>query len=118
MALPLRMSGKQPQPDDKEHSVSENIRNRQDHIEFLENYISEINIKIDELTGGRDLEKEIASMAFRIEVLGGADGKYPERLTELKAHLAALQKKYNEIKPQLDKLSDERAYYRHVQSKL
>ena len=118
MALPLRAPGKQPQREERNPAVAENIRNRQDHIEFLENYITEITLKIDELTGGRDLEKEIESLEFRIEVLNAAEGKYTERVKEFKNQLNDLKTRFNEIEPTLEKLVEERAYYRHIQSKL
>jgi chromosome segregation ATPase len=118
MALPLRSSSKQPQPDGGNPPAVANIRNRQDHIEFLENYITELTTKIDELTGGRDLMKEIESMEFRIEVLAEAGDKYGERLAECKSQLKELQAMYNKVEPEFEKLIDERSYYRHVQSKL
>jgi chromosome segregation ATPase len=98
--------------------VVANVRNRQDHIEFLENFITEISLKIDELTGGRDLQKEIESLQFRIEVLELAGAQYAERIKELKTQLVELNKTYSAVEPTLEKLIEERAYYRHVQSTL
>jgi chromosome segregation ATPase len=118
MALPLRSSGKQPQPEGGNPPVTANIRSRQDHIEFLENFITELTTKIDELTDGRDLHKEIESMEFRIEVLQQAGDKYKERLTELTNQLGDLNALYKRVEPTLEKLVEERAYYRHIQSGL
>jgi chromosome segregation ATPase len=98
--------------------VAENIRSRQDHIEFLENYIAEITLKIDELTGEKDIEKEIHSLEYRIEVLEKAEGKFASQLQELKNQLNDLKASYDKIKPTLDELAEERAYYRHLQSQL
>lgn len=98
--------------------MAENIRSRQDHIEFLENYIAEITLKIDELTGEKDIEKEIHSLEYRIEVLEKAEGKFASQLQELKNQLNDLKASYDKIKPTLDELAEERAYYRHLQSQL
>lgn len=98
--------------------MAEDIRHRQDHIEFLENYIDEITEKIDELTGGRDLEKMIESIEYRIEVLEQADAQFPSRLKDLKTEVASLKEEYEKIKPIIDRLVEERAYYRSVQSGL
>jgi chromosome segregation ATPase len=99
-------------------SVAENIRSRQDHIEFLENYIVEITLKIDELTGERDIEKAIHSLEYRIEVLEKAEGKFAPQIKELKNQLKDVKTSYDKIKPTLDELAEERAYYRHMQSQL
>lgn len=98
--------------------MAENIRTRQDHIEFLENYITEITVKIDELTEGRDVEKEIEALEYRIEVLKGAEDKYASRIAEFQKQLKELKARYEKIKPTLDELVEERAYYRHIQSGL
>ena len=69
------------------NDVTEDIRHRQDHIQFLENYITEITNKIDELTDGKDYEKIMESLEYRIEVLKKANGKFPARLSDLEKEL-------------------------------
>ena len=98
--------------------MAEDIRNRQDHIRFLEDYIVEITKKIDELTEERDLEKEIGSLEYRLEVLSKTNGRFDWRVKELKSQLTALKDHYQKIKPVLDKLTEERAFYRDMQSEL
>ena len=102
----------------RENKVAEDIRHRQDHIEFLENYITEITGKIDELTGERDIEKMIESLEYRIEVLRQADSKFSSRIGELEKAVKALKDEHAKIKPVIDELEGERAYYRNLQSQL
>jgi chromosome segregation ATPase len=99
-------------------NVAEDIRHRQDHIEFLENYITEITEKIDELTGGRDIVKRIDSLEYRIVVLGKAGTDFQARIGQLQKELKALRDEYEKIKPMIEELEVERAYYRHLQSEL
>lgn len=96
----------------------ENIRTIQDHIRFLESYITEITGKIDELTGGREIEKEIQSVEYRIEVLKRSNGLFVERMSQLDKELKALRAEFEKIKPLLAKLEEERMYYRKAQSDL
>ncbi len=98
--------------------MAENIRARQDHISFLEGYIEKLNEKIEEITGGRDMEKEIASLKYRVEVLQKSNGRFPSRIKELEQELKTLEEEYDEIKPTLDELIEERAYYREVQGEI
>lgn len=98
--------------------MAENIRTRQDHIEFLEAFIEELSRKIDEITDGRNLEKEIESLKFRIEVLGRSNGLFPSRIEELKDELSKLEAEYKKVKPLLEELSEERAFYRKVQGEI
>jgi hypothetical protein len=99
--------------------VAENIRKRQDHIEFLESYIAELTVKIDEITEGRDIEKEIESLEFRLMVLSTEpNGKFQTHTDEMKKKIAELRAHLNKIKPVVDALVEERAFYRHYQSQL
>ncbi len=98
--------------------MAENIRTRQDHIEFLEAFIEELSRKIDEITDGRNLEKEIESLRFRIEVLERANGLFPSRIEGLKDELSKLEAEYNKATPLLNELSEERAFYRKVQGEI
>ncbi|MFH1676240.1 MAG: hypothetical protein ABIC40_04365 [bacterium] len=98
--------------------MAEDIRNRQDHIRFLEDFIVELTKKIDELTEQRDLEKEIHSLEYRLEVLSKANGRFDWRVKDLKSQLTSLKEHFEKIKPMLDKLIDERAYYRDKQTEL
>jgi chromosome segregation ATPase len=98
--------------------VVENIRTTQDHIRFLENFINEITGKIDELTNGRDIEKEILSLEYRLEVLRNSNGTFTERIAELEKELKEARSEFGKIKPVIESLEEERAYYRKVQSDL
>ncbi len=98
--------------------ASEGLRHRQDHIEFLEEYISEITAKIDELTDGRNLEKMIDRLEYRIEILSQADTRFSGRINELKTELKALKAEYNKVRPIIEELEAERTFYRDVQSEL
>jgi len=98
--------------------VVNDIRIRQDHVQFLEDYITEITEKIDELTGKRNHEKEIASLEYRIEVLGRSNSKFPTRVTELEKELEALKAEYEKIKPMVEELGEERSFYRSIQSEI
>jgi predicted nuclease with TOPRIM domain len=98
--------------------MANDIRARQDHYQFLEDYIKELTEKIDELTGGRDWDKEIASVAYRLEVLGKSNGRFPTRVKELEKELGALKAQYEKIKPQVEELEEERAFYRDLQSEI
>ena len=103
---------------DKKAAAVDAVRKRQDHIEFLEEFIAEITRKIDDLTDNRDFEKEIEALEFRIQVLSEADGKFPVRVDEFKKELKELRTKFDKIKPTLASLIEERAYYRHLQTHL
>ncbi len=96
--------------------MTEDIRHRQEHIEFLENYITELTERIEELTEGRDMPKLIRSLEYRINVLNNADGQFNGRITELKSDLDTLQNDYVKIEPILEKLEIERAFYRSLQA--
>ena len=99
--------------------VVEDIRHRQDHIEFLESYIRELTNKIDDITGGRDFEKHIQSLEYRIMTLKKANDKmFNGRVGELETHLKELRADYEKLKPILVELEAERAYYRRVQGEL
>jgi len=95
--------------------VTTDIRNRQEHIQFLENYISELTEKIDEITGERDIEKQIRSLEFRIAVLKESDISFSGKIKELETELSELKAHYDKIKPVLEKLEEERSYYRCIQ---
>ena len=90
----------------------------QEHIQFLENYIRELTAKIDELTGGRDFEKRIRSLEYRIEMLSGSEISFNGRVQELQLELDSLKSEYKKLRPILDKIEEERAFYRSIQSKL
>jgi chromosome segregation ATPase len=98
--------------------MAENIRSRQDHIEFLETYIDKLTEKIDEISGGRSFEKEIESLKFRIEVLEKANGLFPTRIQELRKELQELEAEYKKIHPIIEELVEERAYYRKLQGEI
>jgi predicted RNase H-like nuclease (RuvC/YqgF family) len=105
----------------KDNVVTEDIRHRQERIEFLEDYIDELTEKIDELTGGRDYEKDIRSLEYRIEVLKQCEEHsacFADRVMNLEKELDHLKTEYNEMKPTLEELEIERAYYRSFQSDL
>jgi len=99
-------------------NVAEDIRHRQNHIGFLEDYITEITEKIDELTGGRDIVKRIDSLEYRIDVLGKAGTNFQARIGQLQKELKTLRDEYEKIKPMIEELEAERAYYRRLQSEL
>ena len=97
----------------------EDIRHRQDHIEFLENYIMELTEKIEEITEGRDFEKRIQSLEYRIGVLKNAENRnFNGRISDFEVELKELKKEYSQLKPILDELEAERAYYRQIQGEL
>ena len=96
----------------------ENIRTIQDHIRFLESYINEITTKIDEITGGREIEKEILSIEYRIEVLKRGNGLFEDRVAELQKEVKKIRDEYAKVKPVVDKLEEERAFYRQAQTDL
>lgn len=98
--------------------MAQNMRARQDHYQFLEDYIAELTEKLDELTGGRDHEKEIASLEYRLEVLNRANGRFPARVEEVEKELKALKAEYERIKPLIEELEEERAFYRDIQSEI
>ena len=98
--------------------MTEDIRNRQEHVQFLENYIKELTDKIDEITNGRDMEKMIRSLEYRIEVLGKSEGKFNGRIHEFQSDLESLRSEFKRLEPILTTLDEERAYYRHLQSGL
>lgn len=102
----------------KEHKMVDTIKARQDHIQFLENFISEITAKIEELTGGRELEKEIVALEYRIEVLMKEGDRFKPKIDELRKNLKELKAEYEKIKPVLEELFAERAHYRRVQTEL
>ena len=96
----------------------ENVRTIQDHIRYLEGYITEITKQIDEITQGRELEKEIASIEYRIEVLSRANGAFTGRIAELEEELGKLRKEFKKIQPEVERLEQERAFYRKAQTDL
>lgn len=98
--------------------MTENIRTMQDHIRYLETYITEITEKIEEITGGREIEKEISSIEYRLEVLRRSNGTFDDRIAELEKELKKLQGEFAKIRPLIEKLEAERAYYRQVQTEL
>jgi polyhydroxyalkanoate synthesis regulator phasin len=99
--------------------VVDDIRHRQDHIQFLENYITDLTRQIDEITGGMEYEKRIMSLEYRLEVLQKADHiSFNGRIKNLKSELKNLQDEYVKIKPVIDELEEERAYYRTLQNEL
>jgi len=98
--------------------VTEDIRNRQEHIQFLENYIVELTTQIEELTDGRDIPKRIRSLEYRIETLGKSDGEFNGRVKEFQIELKSLQDEFSKLFPILEKLEKERAFYRSLQSEL
>ena len=99
--------------------MAEDIRHRQDHIEFLESYIRELTDKIDEITDGRDFLKRIQSLEFRIATLKKSDNKtFKSRIGDLEADLKDLKSEYAKLKPILDELDSERTYYRQIQGDL
>jgi chromosome segregation ATPase len=99
--------------------VVDDIRHRQDHIEFLENYITELTEKIEEITGGKDYLKRISSIEYRIDVLKKAGNKnFNPRIKDLESQLVVLKGEYIKIKPIMDELETERTYYRSLQGEL
>ncbi len=98
--------------------MAKDIRHRQEHIEFLENYIIEITEQIDTLTGGTDIAKSIRSLEFRIEQLKQMDGEFKGRIKDLGSELDKMQTQYEKLKPVLEKLDNERAFYRGLQAEL
>jgi len=101
--------------------VVEDIRHRQERIEFLEDYIDELTAKIDEITGGRSYEKDIRSLEYRIEVLKESEENkecFSARVAELEKEHKELKAEYEKLIPTLEELEKERAYYRSFQSGL
>jgi predicted RNase H-like nuclease (RuvC/YqgF family) len=101
--------------------VAEDIRHRQERIEFLENYIDELTDKIDEITGGRYYEKDIRSLEYRIEVLKECEENqecFAGRVADLEKELTDLKAEYEKLVPTIEELEKERAYYRSFQSGL
>jgi chromosome segregation ATPase len=99
--------------------VAEDIRHRQDHIEFLENYIKELTDKIDEITDGRDFPKRIQSLEYRIATLKKSENKtFKSRIAELETDLKDLKAEFAKLKPILDELESERTFYRQIQGEL
>ncbi|MCX6645028.1 MAG: hypothetical protein NTY09_01515 [bacterium] len=99
--------------------MAEDIRHRQDHIEFLEGYIRELTDKIDEITGGRDFLKRIQSLEYRIATLKKSDNKtFKARIGDLEVELKDMRSEYAKLKPILDELESERAFYRQIQGDL
>lgn len=97
----------------------DDIRHRQDHIQFLENYIADLTSQIEEITGGWDFEKRIMSLEYRLEVLQKAEHlSFNGRIKNLKSELKNLQDEYEKIKPVIDEIEEERVYYRSLQKEL
>ena len=91
----------------------------QEQISFLEDFIKEINRKIDELTSGRDFVREIKALKLRIHVLECEEpDKFRETIAQFKEKLAGLEKVWAEKEPVIELLQDERALYRTVLNKI
>jgi polyhydroxyalkanoate synthesis regulator phasin len=88
---------------------------QQEQISFLESYIKEINRTLDEITGGRDMPRDIRSLKLRIKVLEDEDtGKFGERIANLREELKQLQEIWVENEPVIELLQDERVLYRNL----
>ena len=88
---------------------------QQEQISFLESYIKEINRTIDEITGGRDIPRDIRAIKLRIKVLEDEDSdKFAERIAKLNDDLAQLQEVWTENEPIIILLQEERSLYRNV----
>jgi polyhydroxyalkanoate synthesis regulator phasin len=91
----------------------------QEQISFLEDFIREINKRLDEITNGRDIPREIKALKLRIQVLEceGAD-KFKEKVVTLKQRLSELEEMWAEKEPVINLLQDERALYRTILNKI
>ena len=77
--------------------MPDDIRHRQEHIQFLEDYITEITDKMEDITGGRDYAKDIRSLEYRIETLEKSDNKdLTDKIPSLKKELEELKKVFVE----------------------
>jgi len=91
----------------------------QEQISFLEDFIKEINRRIDELTNGRDYAREIKALKLRIHVLECEEpDKFRESIAQRKEKLTALEKLWTEKEPVVKLLQEERALYRTVLNKI
>jgi len=91
----------------------------QEQISFLEDFIKEINRRIDELTNGRDFVREIKALKLRIHVLECEEpDKFREAIAQFKEKLAGLEKLWAEKEPLIKLLQDERSLYRTVLNKI
>ncbi|MEO7994494.1 MAG: hypothetical protein ABI743_08845 [bacterium] len=84
---------------------------QQERANYLEDFIQEVNREIDAILAGRDFEREIKALRFRISLLDQSRA-YSARVTGLQAELRQVESDFAALKPQLDALDAERRFYR------
>ena len=91
----------------------------QEQISFLEEFIREINRRLDEINDGQNYPREIKALKLRINVLECENtGKFKDRIKSFKDRLATLEQTWAEKEPLIELLQEERALYREVLNKI
>lgn len=86
---------------------------QQERANFLEDYIRHVTEEIDALLNGRNYEAEIKSIKFRIAVLKKSDsGNFSARVQELVTELQNVEAEYARKRPEIERLEQERRFYR------
>jgi|GEM_PF-5609586 len=86
---------------------------QQERANFLEDYIRHVTAEIDDLLNGRNFEAEIKSIKFRIAVLKKSDSSdFSERVKELMTELRNVEAEFAKKRPDIERLEQERRFYR------
>lgn len=86
---------------------------QQERANFLEEFIRRVTEEMDALMEGRNFDAEIKSLKFRIGLLErGESADFRERIRALREELAHVEGEYALLRPKLERLEQERRFYR------
>jgi predicted nucleic acid-binding Zn-ribbon protein len=86
---------------------------QQERANFLEDYIRHVTAEIDALLNGRNFEAEIKAIKFRIAFLKKSEtADFSDRIRLLMDDLQKLEAEYTLKRPEIERLEQERRFYR------